>query len=61
MTLKQYAELVQQLRTAQKADGSGYKTPAGATAATALEKQVDAATAKALEGWPRNLVESVDS
>lgn len=61
MTLKQYATLVKQLRDGQKANGTGYKTPAGSTLMTRLEREVDAATTKALEGWPRNLLESIDS
>ncbi len=39
--LKRLAELVRQLRHAQKTGGSGYKTPAAAATATSLEKRVD--------------------
>lgn len=42
-TAKQLADLVKQLRTVQKANGTGYKTPAGNAAARPLEAQVDAA------------------
>ena len=45
-TVKQLADLVLQLRTVQKANGSGYKTPAGTAAAKPLEAQVDAAIAQ---------------
>ncbi len=41
VTLKRLAELVRQLRAAQKTGGSGYKTPAAAATATTLEKRVD--------------------
>lgn len=51
MTFRQYATLVQQLRTEQKASGIGYRTPAATAAATALEASVDAATTKALKQW----------
>jgi hypothetical protein len=61
MTLAAYAQLVLDLRNAQKANGLGYKTPAATTSTTALEQKVDAATAKALEGWPYNAFESIDS
>jgi hypothetical protein len=42
-TLKSFAALVAQLRTIQKASGSGYKTAAAGTSAKTLETQVDAA------------------
>ena len=61
MTLRQYATLVQELRTAQKATGTGYKTPEATTAATSLEAAVDAATVKALKPWPFNVTEAVDA
>ena len=40
------SKLVQQLRTVQKANGTGYKTPAGTAEAKPLEAQVDAAIAQ---------------
>lgn len=61
MTLHQYATLVKQLRTVQKASGVGYKTPTATTAATSLERDVDAATEKALEVWPFNFFESIET
>jgi len=42
-TALKLARLVKQLRDQQKTSGSGYKTPAGAVAAKALEQEVDAA------------------
>jgi hypothetical protein len=42
-TLRNFVELVQQLRAAQKASGTGYKATAVGTSATSLEKSVDAA------------------
>lgn len=42
-TLQSFAALVEKLRVAQKANGSGYKTPAGSAVAKPLENEVDAA------------------
>jgi hypothetical protein len=42
-TLHSFARLVKELRTAQRAYGSGYRTPAGNAEARGLEVKVDAA------------------
>ncbi len=52
MTLHEFAKLVQQLRTVQKADGSGYKTPTSKAEAKPLEQQVDAAVSEILKPRP---------
>ncbi len=52
LDLKHFAGLVHQLRAAQKAGGSGYKTPADNEKATALEKRVDALVSQILQQTP---------
>jgi hypothetical protein len=61
LTLHQYATLVAKLRAVQKANGVGYKTPDATTSATALEREVDAATAVALKPFPINILSTPSS
>ena len=51
-TAKKLAELVKQLRTVQKANGTGYKTPAATSTARSLENEVDAAIVQIEKTFP---------
>jgi hypothetical protein len=48
----QFAQWVAQLRKVQKADGSGYKSPADRSKAQPLEKKVDDALAEIEKHFP---------